>query len=59
MKIICTEKEKASLINSIAKSIYTCPFLECVIHTIEECRTCDNCFKCIENSIEWELINND
>ena len=56
MKIICTEKEKASLINSIAKSIYTCPFLECGIHTIEEFRMCDNCFKCIENTIEWELI---
>ena len=50
MKIICTTEEKKSMLITIDTS-FACPFVE------EECPEFENCKKCAEQLIEWEIID--
>ena len=53
MKITCTQEEKEQLILVMAVAIQ-CPFAETRGHY---CDGTMNCRPCLEQGIEWEIVN--
>lgn len=53
--IRCTENEKSSIITGLLQSDY-CILLDCGARDYDDCRNGDGCLKCLEQSINWEVI---